>query len=458
MEKVVADFIEELGYKSAVDENQETRVKNWLNWYKGKTKDHNYYVYNGKKKVKRVLKSLNIVSQSCNDLADFFFNEKLEITIDNKKVNDQLKEIFETTDFLFNANNLMQLTKALGTGAIIPYLENDVLKMNFINATGIVILDADKHNVKSVLFWSEETNALKINAHILTEDGYVIYNKKYKKNDSGEYIEEELDEKLAKIETHSPLPLFAMLYTADVNNQDINSPYGISCFANAIDTVLSIDTAYDSLDNEISAGRKRVYVKGGAVSFNTDEEGNVTPVFDMSDTLYYQVPGQEKDPLVNEVSSDLRIKDLTDALQSQINLYTSKVGLGHEYYKFKDSQVYVNTDNVMSSNSDTYRKIKKQENIITIAIKDLCYAMAQLLGINKKFKVSVDYDDTIIENTDANIKSSMQEYNARIISKAQYFRNVYSMEEKGAIEFAKKMNDEIVEETITEGNEPGIIE
>ena len=457
MEKVVADFIQQLGYGSAVDENQETRVKNWLNWYKGKTKDHNYYVYNGQKKIKKTLKSLNIVSQSCNDLADFFFNEKLEITIDNKKINDQIKEIFETTDFLFNANNLMQLTKALGTGAIIPYLDNDVLKMNFINATGIVILDADKHNVRSVLFWSEETNTLKINAHILEEDGYVIYNKKFKKTDNG-YVEEKLDEKLAKIETHSPLPLFAILYTADVNNIDINSPYGISCFANAIDTILSIDTAYDSLDNEISAGRKRVYVKGGAIKFNTDTEGNITPIFDMSDTLYYQVPGDDKDPLVKEESSSLRVKDITDALQSQINLYTSKIGLGHEYYKFKDSQVYVNTDNVMSSNSDTYRKIKKQENIITIAIKDLCYAIAQLLNIKSKFKVSVDYDDTIIEDTDQNRKSSMQEYNAKIISKAQYFRNVYNMDDKNALEFTKQMNEEIVDETITEGNEPGIIE
>ena len=86
MEKVIKDFIENLGYDSSViDEDQEKRVNNWLKWFKGKTKDHTYYVYNGKTKIKKTLKSLNIASQACGDLSDFYFNEKLDITIDNKK-------------------------------------------------------------------------------------------------------------------------------------------------------------------------------------------------------------------------------------------------------------------------------------------------------------------------------------------------------------------------------------
>lgn len=442
MEKIVTDFLEEIGYKDAYDEEQEKRVQNWLKWYKGKTKEHEYYVYNGQKRTKKTLKSLNIIPQSCNDLADFFFNEKLEITIDNKKSNDIIKEVLKANDFLFNANNLMQLTKALGTGAIIPYLEKNVLKINYIDATGIIILEADKHNVKSVLFWNKTNNKLTINAHILKEEEYVIYNRVYQKKGE-DYVKQNLGKELEELHTHSTLPKFSLIFPPDVNNKDINSPYGISCFENAKDTVISIDSAYDSLDNEITAGRKRIYVKGGAIKFNTDSEGNMTPVFDTTDTTYYQLPGEEKDPMVTSDNTELRIAAITDALQSQINLYTSKVGLGHEYYKFKDGQAYVNTDNIISSNSDVYRKIKKQENIITIAITDLCYAIAELLGLKQKFSVSVDYDDTIIEDTESIRKSSQIEYNSKIISKAQYFRNVYNMDEKNAIKFVTKMSDEI---------------
>ena len=52
MEQIVKNFIEELDYDSSViDEKHESRVKDWLTWYQGKTKYHNYYLYNGKKKV-----------------------------------------------------------------------------------------------------------------------------------------------------------------------------------------------------------------------------------------------------------------------------------------------------------------------------------------------------------------------------------------------------------------------
>lgn len=461
MEQIVKNFIEELGYDSSViDTKHESRVKDWLNWYQGKTKYHNYYVYNGKKKVKKTLKSLNIATQACGDLSDFYFNEKLEITINNEKVSEQIKECLKQNDFLYNSNKLMQLVKALGTGAIVPYLDNDVLKINYIDATGIVILEADNTDIKSVLLWSKRNTLkgkeIKINAHILEEDGYKIYNRIYNEI-NGTYTEVEIDENLREIES-TVLPKFSILKTPEVNNIDINSAYGISSFANATDTILAIDNAYDSLDNEISNGRKRIYIKGGATQFNTDSDGTMTPIFDSSETVYYELPGNEKDPLVTESNGDLRIDAITTSLQSQINLFTSKIGLGHEYYRFKDNQAYVNTTNIISANSDTYRKIKKQENIITNAIRDLCYAIAELIGVTEEFEVSVDYDDSIIEDSEQTRKQAMSEYNSKLISKAQYYRDVYKLDDSSAIDFAKKMNEEIQNETITDGSEFDITE
>ena len=406
---------------------------------------------------------MNIVSQSCGDLSDFFFNEKLDITIDNNVVQKKINECLEQNGFLDNANRLMQLVKALGTGAFVSYLENKVLKINYLNATNIIILETDNGEVKSVLFWNEEKikdgSNLKINAHIYSDTGYVIYNKSYiKKNDSTNYIKEELDKNFEKIETHSFVPKFAMLFTPEVNNLDINSPYGISCYANALDTVLSIDRAYDTYDNEIWLGRKRVYVKGSATTFNTDEEGNMTPIFDSSEVVYHQIPGTEKDELIKESKFDLRIDQITEALQGQLNLYTSKVGLGHNYYKFKDGEVYVNKDNIMSTNSDVYRKIKKQENIITKAITDLIYGIAEWIDIKKKFSVSVYYDDSIIEDTEMVRKQAQTEYNSKLISKAQYYRDVYKLKDAEAIKFAQTMKEEIMQEIIPDGTEFDIVE
>lgn len=462
MEKIVTDFLKELGYESnIIDEEQEKRVKEWLGWFGGKTKYHNYSIYNGKKLCKRTYKALNIASQSCGDLSDFFFNEKLEITIDNEKVQERINECLEQNGFLQNSNKLMQLVKALGTGAYVPYLDNNVLKINYNNATNIVILGADKDEVQDVLFWSKR-KALNgteyyINAHILSDNGYIIHNRKYlQRNDNTEFEKIDLGD-IEKIETKSFIPKFAMLFTSEVNNIDINSSYGISCYANALDTIIALDRAYDSFDNEIALGRKRVYVPTKSLQFNINENGETTPAFDENDVAFYAYPGETNDKLI-ESSFDLRIEQLTQAVQAQLNLYTSKVGLGHNYYKFKDGEAYVNKDNVMSSNSDVYRKIKKQENIITKAITQLIYGIAELIGITEKFSISVFYDDTIIEDIDKIRQQAQTEYNSKLISKAQYYRDVYKLKDDEALEFAKRMNEEIIDETITDGSEFDIVE
>lgn len=460
MKQTIIDFLREIGIDAVViDENQESRVKKWLDIYKGTSGDHEYYVYNGKKRTKQNLKSLKIPYKSCNDLSDFFFNEKLEITTDNKKFNEVLNDVLQQTHFLSNANGLLQLTKALGDGAIVPYLENDVLKMNFLNATNMIILDSDTTGIKSVLFYNEEATAagtiLKINCHVLNEDKkeYVIYNREYLKGKKA-YQPIEIDKKVAEIHTGSMIKRFAHIYNPEQNNVDIDSPYHISIFENSLDNILAIDRAYDSYDNEVWLGRKRIYVKGGAIQYNMDQEGNATPIFDSSETVYHEIPGDEKDPLVTVDDSQLRIDMIGQALQSQLNLYTSAVGLGHNYYKFRDGETYVNTDNVISTNSDIYRKIRKQENILTNAITELCYAIAELTGFKGQFSVSVFYDDSVIEDTEATRKEAMSEYNIGLISKAEYFRQVYKLKDREAIKFVKNMNKEITEETITDGSEP----
>lgn len=182
----------------------------------------------------------------------------------------------------------------------------------------------------------------------------------------------------------------------------------------------------------------------------------MTPVFDPSDTAFYQVPSKDKEkgPVITESKFELRIDQIKNALQGQLNIFTSKVGLGHNYYKFQDGEVYVNTDTVMSTNSDVYRKIQKQENIITHAIDNLCHAIAELMGIKTEFSVSVFYDDTIIEDTKETRLQAQSEYNSKLISKVQYYKDVYKLNDEEAKQFAKQMNQEIGEFEIVDGNEP----
>lgn len=456
MDKIVKDYLSDHGYVNCVDENQENRVKEWLDNYKGPTKKYTIPIYNGKNYTKYEIKSLNLPTQVCGDLADFFFNEKLDITIDKTNVQKKIIECLKQNNFLHNANKLMQLVKALGTGAFVPYLDNNVLKINYMKAPNIVILKANADDVVDVLFWSKTKTKdgyeYIFNLHVLDEnEGYIIYNAK--KVEKGKSVVDVDLEESAEIHTKSYLPKFGMLFTPEVNNFDIDSPYGVSAYANALDAIFVTDRAYDSMDNEIYLGKKRVYVNNGALSFNTNDNGQPVPVFDPNDIAFYALPGEEGKELIKESTGDLRIDQISSAVQYNLNIVTSKVGLGHNYYKFKDGEVYVNTDNVISTNSDVYRKIKKQQNIITKAITNLIYAIAELIGIKQKFSVSIFYDDTIIEDTEKTQRQAQAEYNAKLISKAQYYRDVYKLKDAEALKFAKQMNAEIIDETITDGLE-----
>lgn len=113
MDKVIKDYLKNYGYDGCIDKNQETRVSEWLDIFKGPTKKYKIGIYNGQNIAPYTIKSLNLPSQICADLADFFFNEKLDITIDKVKVQKAIRECLEQNNFLSNSNKLMQMVKAL---------------------------------------------------------------------------------------------------------------------------------------------------------------------------------------------------------------------------------------------------------------------------------------------------------------------------------------------------------
>ena len=84
-------------------------------------------------------------------------------------------------------------------------------------------------------------------------------------------------------------------------------------------------------------------------------------------------------------------------------------------------------------------------------------AICEMENISYK-SVTINPDDSIIEDTDKIRQQATSEYNNGLISKAEYFRRVYKMSEEEAIEFANKMNQEIQEQMISDGSEFDITE
>ena len=87
-----------------------------------------------------------------------------------------------------------------------------------------------------------------------------------------------------------------------------------------------------------------------------------------------------------------------------------------------------------------YKNIKNHEKLLTSSLSELVqavlYAVTEYEG-----DISIDYDDSIVEDTAEIKRQALLELNAGLIDNIQYYIDVYKMTEEQAIEFDKKIKE-----------------
>lgn len=218
------------------------------------------------------------------------------------------------------------------------------------------------------------------------------------------------------------------------NNVDPDNPMGISVYANAEDVMQGIDIVYDSYINEFVLGKKRIFVRPDMVS--QDMFG--TPAFDDKDVVFYQMPEDDgaTDQLLKEIDMSLRAAEHQQGLNDNLNIFSTKAGLGEKYYKF-DSGNLTTATQVISENSNLYRSICKHEIILESVLKELIRIILRLgnetgLSLNVDSEATIKFDDSIIVDSNTEQTIRMQEVSAGIIDKVQYLMWRYGVDETEA--------------------------
>ncbi len=419
-----------------------SNIDDWLGWYKGFLKDfHQYQVYNGLtvKSVKRA--SMCMPKKICEDWANLLLNEKVEITSENTGFVKVLKDIFDKKSFYTKGNQLIELSFALGTGAFVEFLdENENIKIDYIRANMIFPLSWDNAGIKECIFASEKFIDGKkyyyINIHRLNDLGnYVIENKLFTKEKG---IEVELDQVEETIETNSSIKRFQIVTPNLINNVDFDSPFGISVFANAIDRIKKVDLIFDSGNTEFSLGRKRIIVPISMASKNVSKAQN-EPLFDTNDVVYtaLQTANENEVNKPIDLTTELRVEAHSKGLQDALNYLADGCGLGTDRYSYSKGGGVKTATEVISEKSDLYQNIKKHEIILRQVLTDMCKAIADILGF-ADVDVSINFDDSIIEDNNAIRQQALIEFNAGLIDEVEYFIKVYGISEEEAI---KKVED-----------------
>jgi len=460
-------FFAEKGYDISEKLNWDRNIELWNSWYKGKVKKfHNYYIYNGQKRVKREKKSLQGAKKVSEDWADLLFNEKVKINLDNNESTKQLNKILEKNNAVVKINQGIERSFALGTGALVISVQNmkidetlntiDVTeattRIQFVGAKKIYPLSYEDNEIKECAFITYKTikgiNYIFIAMHVINDNGnYEIQNYKFK-IENRNLIATENDKEDGFIETFDTknnIPWFAIIKPNICNNIDSETPFGISVYANSEDTLKGLDDSYNELSNEPILGRRRTFISEEVMTYDSGME---QLTFDPEDISIYRMPkGFNKDSMIQSSSEDLRTDKLQSTVQFHLNILSSKVGFGQQRYKFDGVNIQTATG-VISENSDMFRTLKKHEQVLDIALKIMIKAIvyaSNTFGNYEKMSaenIKIDFDDSIIEDTGAKQVRAQSEVGAGLRSKMNYLTDIRNLNEKQAQEELELINSE----------------
>lgn len=173
---------------------------------------------------------------------------------------------------------------------------------------------------------------------------------------------------------------------------------------------------------------------------NSDETG-LTPVFDDNDTEFYAIKSNDKLCDLKEINMELRSEQHKEALRENINILSDKCGLGSDRYKFDQNGVKTATE-IISDKSSLFQNLKKHEITLNKALCDMSKALLFLdMGLND-ISVNIDFDDSIIEDTNTDFTRNMQLVSAGIMSKTEFRMWWMGETEKQAGKALKAIDDE----------------
>lgn len=441
----ISKYLQERGWPG-IGSAYRTHIAKWLEWYQGDVKDfHHYSIDTGIQKVGKVKKSLQMAKFICEDWANLLLNEHVTITV-AEAFQQKLDDTLASADWCTNANRLVELAFAMGTGAFVEYRGADGLPViEFIRADMIHPLSWNANGITECAFGSVQTvngkEAVYLMIHRLENGRYMIENHLFD-NDTGQELSLPQGV-LPFVQTGSEKPFFQIISPCIENNVDLDSPMGCSVFANSLPVLMAIDNAYDSMDNEFVLGRKRIAVPVSwakiQMAANADKD---TPrmTFDPKDAVFYALDFEDKKPM--EFNMALRIQEHTEGLMSNLALLGKKCGLGFDRYMWDKAGGVKTAKEVISEKSDLYQNKRKHEHPLENAISGMVEALAFLLGFGGDLELKIAFDDSIIQDVQSDRQEAREEVNAGLMSKFSYLMNVRHMTEEEAKTELARISDE----------------
>lgn len=417
---------------------------------------------------KRIMSTMNAGKMVCSQMARYVWNERCSIVVsmanapEDDPLNDFLQEVLKENRFGTAFGDLLEKCFALGGGALKEWVEipkdengNDIgegkIRIGYTMASQFVPTAWDNTKVSSGIFISREARDgyyyTVVEWHRLDGSTYRVTNDLYRQPiKDGEpqnilgwwYPLNEIYPLLSPDTTIYDVhnAFFQYIRPFGANYADDNSPLGMSIFAPALNTLHGLDIMFDSLQREFVLGKKRIIAPARAMKVSAGVNGGRPDrYFDADDEVWEALATDNPEDLkVYDNSVDLRIEPHLTGINGDLSILCAQIGFDPGTLSFDASKGLKTATEVISENSKTFGTVKAHENILKDSLEQMVHAIFELAvhyGLTHNgqtiesliaggYEVSVKFDDSIIQDKDAEINQGTMLVGAGLMSKKKF--------------------------------------
>lgn len=442
-----------------ISEEMYQHIEKWKQLYQGYHEPFHKTEYQTIEdgKCTRTRSTLNVPKVASEELATLVFNERCQINFGDETFGEAIGEVLDACGFRREFQRYLEYMFALGGVVVKAHVENKKeIKLSYVNADSFIPTEWTGKKITGGIFLDETIKGDKRYAHLewhKWEDGdYVIRHHVYEADVNSDELGikvplttlyPEMKKEVFYIEGLKDCSMFVHIKPNSANNVDLNSPLGVSIFANAYDTIKAIDIAFDSFEREFILGKKRILVPTSAIKRVVDPEtGQTKRYFDANDEVFeaFKFEGDDSNEF-KDLSVELRVDEHIAAINALLNLFAMQIGFSAGAFSF-DGQSMKTATEVVSEQSKTFRTKQSHEVLIEEGIKsiiDLIVALSDLydLGINepkdsKKREVTVTFDDSVAEDKLGDLQYWIQLTSNNLVSKKRMLTTLLGLTDEEA--------------------------
>ena len=438
----------------------------------------------------RTLATMNAGKMACSQMARYVWNERCSITAsmtsapEDDPLDGFLQYVLKDNRFGSAFGDLLEKSFALGGGALKEWVEvpkdengNDLgegkVRIGYTMASQFVPTAWDNSKVTSGIFVSREARDgyyyTVVEWHHWDGTTYRITNDLYRQPIKGSEPQNilgwwyPLDKVYPLLSPDTTIEdvhqaFFQYVRPFGANYADDNSPLGMSIYAPALNTLHGLDIMFDSLQREFVLGKKRIIAPARSMKVSAGVNGSRPDrYFDADDEVWEALATDNPEDLkIYDNSVDLRVEPHITGINGDLSILCAQIGFDPGTLSFDATRGLKTATEVISENSKTFGTVKAHENLLKDALVDMVHAIFDLAVrygltwegktieslISGGYDVSVQFDDSIIEDKNAEINRGVSLVGAGLLSKKKFMTDLLGYTPEDADSELKQISEE----------------